>query len=324
MARSWIGIDVSKKRLDGAHRPSEERWTEANDGPGIARLVARVREAAPELVVLEATGGYEAVVATELATAGIAVAVVNPRQVRDFAKALGILAKTDRIDAAVLARFAEVVHPEPRPLSDEAQQQLEALMLRRRQLVEMLGAERNRLDKCRVAVVRQDIEQTIKWLERRLKDIDRDLDRAIQSSPIWRARDRLFQGIPGVGRVTVAVLLADVPEIGTLNRKQIAALVGVAPFNNDSGQRTGGKRCIWGGRAGARATLYMAALVATRSNHVFRPFYARLLAAGKPKKVALVACMRKLLVMLNAMARDARPWRHALAAAPASRQSVSS
>jgi transposase len=312
MKRGWIGIDVSKQRLDCAHRPSQQCWTEDNDGPGIARLVARVREAAPELVVLEATGGYEAVVATELAMAGICVAVVNPRQVRDFAKALGILAKTDRIDAAVLARFAEVVHPEPRPLSDEAQRQLDALMQRRRQLIEMILAERNRLENCRVAVVRKDIEEVIVLLRRRLKDMDRDLDRAIQSSPIWRARDQLFRGIPGVGRVTVAALLADVPEIGTLNRKQIAALVGVAPFNRDSGQRTGGKRCTWGGRAGVRATLYMAALVASRRNHVFRPFYARLLAAGKPKKVALVACMRKLLITLNAMARDAQPWRHAL------------
>jgi transposase len=311
MEKGFVGIDVSKDVLDVAHRPSGSSWAEPNDETGIARLVARLREVKPELVVLEATGGYETAVAIALATAGVAVAVVNPRQVRDFAKAFNKLAKTDAIDADCLALFGERVRPEPRPLGDEAQRQLEALMLRRRQLVEMIASERNRLQSCRVETIRKDIQETIQWLGRRLKDIDRDLDSALRRSPIWREREPLFRSVPGVGRVTVAVLASELPELGTLNRKQIAALVGVAPFNNDSGRRTDGKRQVWGGRASVRATLYMATLKATQTNLVIRAFYARLLATGKPKKVALVACMRKLLTMLNAMARDGRPWAHA-------------
>jgi transposase len=314
--KGYVGVDVSKARLDLAHRPSGETWSESNDHAGIQRLVEQVKEIGPELVVLEATGGYEAPAAAALATAGIAVAVVNPRQVRDFAKALNKLAKTDRIDALVLAHFAQAVRPEPRPLSDEAQQRLEALMLRRRQIIEMVVAESNRLESCRVAQVRHDIEETVTWLRRRLKDIDRDLDRAIRDSPVWREREPLFRGVPGVGRVTIAALASELPELGKLNRKQIAALVGVAPFNDDSGKRDGRKR-VWGGRSGVRATLYMAAVAAIRCNPVLKPFYAHLCANGKPKKVALVACMRKLLTHLNAMARDGKPWNHLLAATPA-------
>lgn len=314
MQKGFVGIDVSKERLDVAHLPSATPWTETNDEAGIGRLVGRVKEAAPELVVLEATGGYEAAVAIALATAGIPVAVVNPRQVRDFAKAMNKLAKTDAIDAQVLALFGERVRPEPRPLGDESQRELEALLLRRRQLVEMIASERNRLESCRVTKIRADIEETIQWLRRRLKDIDRDLDRAIRNSPVWREREQLFRGIPGVGRVTVAVLASDLPELGKLNRKQIAALVGVAPFNDDSGRRLDGKRHIWGGRATVRAALYMASISAIRCNPVLKPFYAHLRAAGKLPKVALVACMRKLLTMLNAIARDNKPWKHAITA----------
>jgi transposase len=252
---------------------------------------------------MEATGGYEVPVATALAAAGVPVVVVNPRQVRDFARALNILAKTDKVDARVLARFGEATKPAVRPLSDETQQELEAKMLRRRQLTDMIVAETNRLHSCRVPEVQAGIKQHVEWLRRQLKDVDLDLKRAIRKSPVWREREELFRGIKGVGPVMRAALAAELPELGTLNRKQIAALVGVAPFNNDSGRRDG-KMHIWGGRAGVRSTLYMAARVAVRFNPTIRAFYTRLIAAGKLDKVAVVACMRKLLVILNAIARD--------------------
>lgn len=310
----FVGIDISKERLDVAHRPSGKVWQFANDPEGHKELVAALRAEQPELIVVEATGGYEQVVALEMAASGLAVAVINPRQARDFAKALGKLAKTDRIDAQVLAHFAESVRPETRPLADEEQRRLEALAQRRQQLVTMLVSEQNRLESCRVEVVRQDIRETIAWLRKRLKDLDKDISRQLRSSPIWREKEQLFRSIPGVGFVTVVTLLASLPELGKLNRKQIAALVGLAPFNDDSGKR-GGQRSIWGGRAQVRSTLYMATLSGVRHNPNLRAFYARLCAAGKPKKVAITACMRKLLVHLNAVARDGVAWRHA--AAPA-------
>jgi len=313
MNNEFVGIDVSKATLDAAHLPTGNTWRESNDDAGVERLVARCKALAPELVVLEATGGYEVVVATALATAGIAVAVVNPRQVRDFAKAMNKLAKTDQIDAGVLALFAERVRPEPRPVADEQQRRMEALMLRHRQIVEMFVAEGNRLESCREVKVREDIMATMNWLKRRLKDIDGDLDRELRNSPVWREREALFCSVPGVGRTTIATLASDLSELGKLNRKQIAALVGLAPFNDDSGTSKKGKRRCRGGRSTVRSVLYMATLTAVRWNPVIKAHYTHLLARGKEKKVALVACMRKLLTHLNAMARDNKPWNHALA-----------
>ena len=242
------------------------------------------------------------------ATAGLALVVVNPRQVRDFARATGQLAKTDRIDADTLALFAERVRPDPRALPTESAQALDALLTRRRQILGMVGAERNRLEHA-VPAVRRGIVQHIRWLERQLHDVDDDLDRTIQASPVWRAKENLLRSVPGVGPVVSRTLIGDLPELGTLPRKQIAALVGVAPLARDSGTLRG-KRLVWGGRAPVRAALYMAALVATRRNPAIREFYQRLLTAGKPKKVALTACMRKLLTILNAMLRANTVWRH--------------
>lgn len=301
-----IGIDVAKAHLDVASHPVGVAWHVANDERGITDLVARRQPLAPVLVVLEATGGLEVPVAAALATAGLPVAVVNPRQVRDFAKAIGQLAKTDALDAALLARFAAVVQPEPRPLPDAATQALSALLARRRQVVAMLTAERQRLGTARPPV-RGRVQAHIAWLEQELTDLDADLRQAIQASPVWRATEDLLRSVPGVGAVLATTLLAEVPELGRLNRKQIGALVGVAPLNCDSGAGRG-KRVIWGGRAQVRAVLYMATLVAVRHNPVLRAFYQRLLAAGKPKKVALVAGMHKLLLLLNAIVRHQTPW----------------
>jgi len=302
----YIGIDVAKGMLDVAVEPTGETWRTANLPEAIGELVTQLTARQPALIVLEATGGFEATVAAQLAAAALPVAIVNPRQVRAFAKSLGRLAKTDRLDAQVLARFADAVRPEPRALPNEAAQRLSALCARRRQLVEMLTAEQNRLPRAEGAV-RPSIESHIRWLRQQLADLDRDLGTAIRESPLWRQKDDLLQSASGVGRVLSATLLAELPELGALNRKQIAALVGVAPLNRDSGTFRG-KRSTWGGRAQVRRPLYMAALVATRCNPTLRNFYARLLAAGKPKKVALIACMRKLLVVLNAMVRDNRRW----------------
>jgi len=278
----------------------------ANDEAGIQTLLKRLRQHDPALVVLEATGGYERAVVAALAAARLPLVVANPRQVRDFARATGQLAKTDRIDADTLALFAERVRPEPRALPDEAAQALDALLTRRRQVLEMLIAERNRLEHA-LPAVRRGITQHIRWLERQLHDVDRDLDDSIQGSPIWRAKENLLRSAPGVGPVLSRTLIGELPELGTLPRKQIAALVGVAPLARDSGTLKG-KRLVWGGRAPVRAALYMAALVGTRCNPVIRTFYCRLLAAGKPKKVALTACMRKLLTILNAMMRTNTMW----------------
>ena len=303
----FVGIDVAKATLDVAVRPAGEQWSTSNDEAGIGALVARLRPLAPTLIVLEATGGFETAVVAAVAAAGLAVVVANPRQVRDFARATGQLAKTDALDAQVLALFAERVRPEPRPLPDAAVQALDALLTRRRQLLEMLVAEQNRLGFA-AAAVRRDITQHIHWLQRRLRDVDGDLEQAVRSSPVWRLKEDLLRSVPGVGPVVSRTLLGELPELGTLSHKQIAALVGVAPRARDSGTLRG-KRIVWGGRASVRAVLYMAALVATRHNPVIRAFYQRLRTAGKPAKVALVACMRKLLAILNAILRTATPWR---------------
>jgi len=301
-----VGIDVAKDRLDVAQRPGTEAWGVTNDERGIADLVARLKALRPTLVVLEATGGIELPVVGALAAAGLPVVVVNPRQVREFARATGRLAKTDAIDAQVLARFAEAVRPALRPLPDAATHQLSSLVARRRQVIVMLTAEKNRL-RTAAPVVRDHIKEHIVWLERSLSDMDRELGQVIHSSDIWRAQDNLLQSAPGVGPVLSTTLLAELPELGSLNRKEIAALVGVAPLNRDSGTLRG-RRTVWGGRSQVRTALYMAALAATRFNPVIRAFYQRLETAGKPKKVALTACMRKLLTILNAMMRHQTPW----------------
>jgi transposase len=306
---SFIGIDVAKAQLEFASRPGGETGSAANDERGIGELVARCRALTPTLIVCEATGGYEAALVAALATVGLPVVITNPRQVRDFAKATGQLAQTDAIDAQVLALFAERVRPALRPLPDEAAQALDALLTRRRQLVEMLTAERNRLLVAR-ASIRRDLQQHIRFLERRLREADDDLHTAVKASPLWRVKDDLLQSVPGVGRVVSLTLLAELPELGRLSHKEIAALVGGAPLNRDSGTLRG-KRLVYGGRAPIRAALYMAALVASKCNPAIRAFYQRLRSAGKPAKVALTACMRKLLIILNAIARSGTPWQPA-------------
>jgi transposase len=303
----WVGIDVAKGHLDWALRPGGDHGQVPNDAAGWHTLVQHLPPLQPALVVLEATGGLEVPVVAAQATAGLPVAVVNPRQVRDFAKATGQLAKTDALDAALLARFAEAVRPEPRPLPDAATQVLDALLGRRRQLVEMLTAERTR-QLGALPAVQADLAAHIRWLEQRLRDLDRDLQDQVRQSPVWRERDQLLRSVPGVGPVLALTLLAELPELGQLDRKRIAALVGVAPLNRDSGTLRG-RRTTWGGRRVVRAVLYMATLVATRHNAVIRARYQRLVAAGKPKKVALVACMHQLVLILNAILAHHTPWR---------------
>lgn len=309
----FVGIDVGRDRLDIAVRPAGEAWSAPNDAAGVDGLVDRLAALRPALVVLEATGGLEAPAVAALGAAGLPVAVVNPRQVRDFAKATGQLAKTDALDARALARFAEAVRPAPRPLPDAEQRLLAALLARRRQLVEMLGAERQRLARA-LPALRPRLAAHVEWLERELGEADAELDRAVQASPAWRAREELLRGVPGVGPVLARTLLAELPELGRLDRKRIAALVGVAPLARESG-RLRGRRGVWGGRAQVRRVLSMAALVAVRRNPVIAAFHARLRAAGKPPKVALVACMHKLLTILDAIARSGEPWRGAAPAA---------
>jgi transposase len=302
----FVGIDVSKARLDVAIRPTGERESVANDKAGIKDLVKRLAKIQHALIVLEATGGLERPVTHALAGAELPVVVVNPRQVRDFAKATGQLAKTDSIDADVLARFAEAVRPALRPLPDAVTLELRALTARRRQIIEMIGAERNRLATASKAV-RKRIDAHLGWLEQELERADKDLDRSIQHSPIWKENEDLLLSVPGIGPVTSHTLLAELPELGELDRKQISALAGLAPFNRDSGSLKG-RRSIWGGRAPVRSALYMATLVATRRNSVIRDFYKRLRAKGKVFKVALVACMRKLLTILNSMIKHKTRW----------------
>ena len=302
----YVGLDVAKAHLDVALEPHGATHRFVHDETGLTALIAYLRPLAPTLVVLEATGGYETDVATALAMAHMPVAIVNPRQVRDFAKALGHLAKTDTIDAAVLARFADRVRPEPRPLPDAIHQALNAVVTRRRQLVEMLVAEQNRVPLAH-GRIRHDLQAHIQYLQQRIKDANDELQSTLRESPLWRAKEQLLRSVPGIGPTTAAVLIAELPELGRLSRRQLAALVGVAPFNRDSGKQRG-VRVIWGGRATVRGALYMATLVATRWNPVLRAFYQRLCAAGKPRLVAIVATMRKLLTILNAMVKAQRPW----------------
>jgi transposase len=306
----FIGVDVAKAELVVAVHPSEARWTVANDERGVRTLVERLRDVTPTLIVLEATGGYELLCVAALAAAELPVVVVNPRQVRDFARATGQLAKTDRLDADILARFAEHVRPALRPIPGAEAQELDAMLTRRRQLIEMLGAERNRLGQVfgkGKRAVKKSLKTHIAFLERELRIADTDLGDAVRHSPVWREQDDLMQSVPGVGPVLSRTLLADLPELGRLSRREIAKLVGVAPLSRDSGTFRG-RRFVQGGRAAVRGVLYMGALVAARRNPVIRTFYLRLVAAGKPKKLALVACMRKLLTILNVMVRTKTRW----------------
>lgn len=305
----FIGIDVAKAELVVAVRPTGEIVTVANTTAGVRTLVQRWRDTPPILIVLEATGGYEAVAASALATAGLPVVVINPRQARDFAKATGQLAKTDRLDAALLAQFAEMVRPPVRPLADEDTRLLEALLRRREQLLDMLQAERVRLQQthARAKVVRQSLAKTIAFLEKQLARTDDEIGTCIAASPVWAAREALLQSVPGIGAVIARTLLGALPELGQLNRQQIGKLVGVVPLNRDSGQHRG-KQQISGGRAAVRTKLYMGALVAMRRNPRIKQFYQRLIANGKAPKVALVACMHKLLSILNQIIRTATPW----------------
>ena len=303
----FVGIDVAKATLDIAVRPAGLAWQCPNDAAALPTLVATLRGHHPTLVLLEATGGFEHLVVAALAAAGLPVVVANPRQVRDFGRAVGQLAKTDRIDAQLLARFAEQTQPAVRPLPDEATQALDAVLTRRRQLLEMFTAERNRLGFTRAPGIRRGIQQHLRWLERQLAGIDGELQALIEASPVWRTTEQLLRTVPGIGPVVSRTLIGELPELGRLNRKEIAALVGVAPLARDSGTLRG-RRLVWGGRAPVRAALYMAALVAARHNPVIRAFYAHLRQAGKPAKVALTACMRKLLVILNAMLRTGTAW----------------
>jgi transposase len=302
----YVGIDVSKKTLDVDSFPESHRAQFSNDEAGHRDLAARLQQWAPSWIVLEATGGLETALVTVLATAGLHVAVINPRQARDFAKAIGMLAKTDQVDAFVLARFAEAVKPALRPVKDHDLRQLEEVLTRRRQLVDMVTAEQNRKQQASRNMAKE-IDEHLEWLKRRIKSADTDLGSAIKASPIWHAKANLLESIPGVGKVTVSTLLAELPELGTLNRREISALVGVCPYNRDSGAYRG-KRRIWGGRAAVRSVLYMATLVAIRFNPVLKRAYERFKTEGKLKKVAIVACMRKLLVTMNAMLRDNVMW----------------
>jgi len=309
----YVGIDVAKARVDVALGRQGAVFQVARDDNGLAELARRLKQAKAELVVMEATGGLELSVAAALSVAGLRVAVVNPRQVREFARAAGKLAKTDALDARVLALLGEALKPPARPLLDDETRKLEALLTRRRQMVEMLVAEKNRLQVAHAAA-RPLIHKHIDWLEQQLSQVDKNLGSAVRDSPMWRDKDDLLRSVPGVGRVLALTLMAELPELGRLNRKQVAALAGVAPHACDSGTLKG-KRMVWGGRAALRATLYMATLSAVRCNDVLRALYERLTRAGKPKKVALVACMRKLLTILNAMVRTEKRWNEAAPAA---------
>lgn len=299
----FVGVDVAKDHLDVwcSCDTQPSRW--ANDDEAIERLVAELRAKGATLVVMEATGGYQRRLLVALIESGIAAVAVNPRQVRDFARALGLLEKTDQLDARALMLFAERVRPEVREVADETTRLFEEALGRRRQLVEMLVAEKNRLQQASSKRVRKDIEEHITWLKKRVRETNDDLDTRVQQTPAWNAKVALLEAVDGIGRVTALTLLSAIPELGTLNRKQIAKLVGVAPLARDSGKHKG-RRCIWGGRADARTSLYMATLVATRHNEVIHSFYEHLKKLGKVKKVALVACMRKLLTIVNAIIRQ--------------------
>jgi transposase len=301
-----VGIDVSQATLDVAVNPSGEQWQLTNDDAGIGQLVERLRTLQPVRIVLEATGGYELAAVAALGIAGLPVVVVNPRQVRDFARSTGQLAKTDALDAQVLALFAARIQPELRPLPDATTRELSAVLARRRQLIEMRTAEANRL-KLALEAVRGDIREHLRYLDKRIKELDRELHDRLRTSPLWREKDNVLRTIPGVGPILTTTLLADVPELGTTGHKQVVALLGLAPLNRDSGQWRG-KRSIWGGRGHVRAVLYMATLTAIRVNPVLKLLYERLLRAGKPRKVAVVACMHKLLRICNAVLMHNTPW----------------
>jgi transposase len=303
----FIGIDVSKDRLDVCIRPSGETFTVTRDGEGLERLGERLCALAPVLIVMEATGGYETVAASALAAAHLPLAVVNPRQIRDFARSTGKLAKTDRLDAAAIAHFAEAIRPPAQPVADDEAQALGELVARRRQVIEMIVAEKNRRRLAGQPRVLKAIDRHVDLLQAELSDLDRDLDGAIRKSPAWQADADLLASVPGVGKATLRTLIAELPELGRLDRRKIAALVGVAPINRDSGVWRG-RRTNAGGRTTVRTALYMAALVASRANPVIAPYYQKLRASGKSGKQALVACIRKLLVILNAIMRDRKPW----------------
>ncbi|WP_026596270.1 IS110 family RNA-guided transposase [Methylohalobius crimeensis] len=306
-AEQFVGIDVSKATLDGAVEPQGQVWQVAYDAKGIDQLVLQLQEIGPTLIVIEATGGLETQIASALAGKELPVAVVNPRQVRDFAKASGRLAKTDRVDAGVLAAFARAIRPQARPLKDADTRALDDLVDRRRQLIGIRVQEVLRLNGATTKPLQTSLKKHITWLDKQIDQNDRDLTRRLRESDAWRAKDDLLKSIPGVGSVTIVTLLAKCPELGTLNRREIAALVGVAPMANDSGQYRG-KRFIWGGRSEVRAVLYMATISAIRCNAVIRAFAERLKNAGKPPKVVIVACMRKLLTIMNAMLKNNTPW----------------
>jgi transposase len=305
-----VGIDVSKDHLDVAVRPNAETFTVARNGAGLEQLVTRLRQLSPSIVAIEATGGFETIAAASLAGAGLPVAVVNPAQIRAFAKALNQRAKTDPIDAAVIAHFAQATGLEPRALPDEATRLLADLVGRRRQIVDMIVAERQREKRVAIPHLRKSIARLLKALERELASLDADIDDAVRGSPAWREKEDLLASVPGVGPVISRTLLAELPELGQLNRKEIAALAGLAPFTRQSGQWRG-KSFIGGGRSVVRTVLFMGAMVAKQHNPVLKAFFDRLIAAGKPKMVALIAVARKLLTILNAVVRDNRPWQHA-------------
>jgi transposase len=306
----FVGIDVAKDRLDVHVQPSGEAFSVSRDDAGLAELVRRVQPLGATLIALEATGGYEVVVAATLATAGFPVAVINPRQIRDFARATGRLAKTDALDAQAIAGFAAAVRPAARAVADAQARVLGELVARRRQLVDMLGAEHNRRRLIEQPTLQRRLGAHIRWLERALRELEDDIDTTVRSSPLWRATENLLRSVPGIGPITAHTLIADLPELGQLDRRKIAALVGVAPINRDSGTLRG-RRMIAGGRAAVRHVLYMATLAAIRHNPVIAAFYQRFVTAGRPGKLALTAAMRKLLVILNAILRDQRPWQPA-------------
>jgi transposase len=307
---TYVGIDVSKDRLDVHVLPQGEAFSVERNGRGLAALVERLKAFAPSLVAVEATGGFESTAAAAVAGAGLPLAVVNPAQVRHYAQALGKRAKTDPIDALVIARFAADVRPEPRALPDETTRFLADLVARRRQIVEMLQAERQRQKRATVKRLKKSIARLIAALEKELAELDRDIDDAVRSAPVWREKEDLLQSVPGVGGKVAHTLIADLPELGTLDRKQIASLVGLAPYTRQSGAWKG-KSMIAGGRKDARTAIFMAALVAARFNPILKAFYDRLVAAGKPKMVALIAVARKLITILNAILRDKKPWQNA-------------
>jgi len=305
-----VGIDVSKDHLDIAVRPGGETFVVERNAAGLERLAARLTALSPYIVALEASGGFEVIAAAALTAAGLPVAVVNPAQIRAFAKALGQRAKTDPIDAAVIAHFAEAIKLEPRPLPDEATRLLADLVARRRQIIEMIGAERQREKRVTIPRLRKSIARLIKTLEKELSGLDADIDDAVRGSPAWREKEDLLSTVPGIGPTIARTLIAELPELGQLTRRQVAALAGLAPFTRQSGQWRG-RSFIGGGRTAVRSALFMGAMVGKKHNPVLKAFFDRLVAAGKPKMVALIAVARKLLTILNAMLRDNLPWKHA-------------